>query len=235
MAKASTTPLVMFATLSLVMAGIKLLFDYYPGDFPLRDQASAFTWEVIGGITLIAFAGVFASRAAGLPEPFEDAGREREGIWAAIAIGALYGAITIWMDINARQANPNAAWVHMDLPWSIPFYTFGAIFLEFLLRLGGLCVVFWFVHVVLLRRRLRLTVFWIVNVIVALYEIWPHIADDVAGGRWEAAARGLAGPLYLSNVFEGWLMLRYSWLAPIVFRLAFYAIWHILYPGLVTH
>jgi len=233
MARVSTTSLVVFALLTLTMVGIKLLFDHYPGEFPLRDQAAAFTWEIIGGITLLAFAGVFASRASGLPEPFQHAAKEREGLWVAIAVGILYGAITVWMDFSERRANPNAEWVHMDLPWSIPFYTFGAIFLEFLLRLGALCIVFWFVHVVLLQRRLRLTVFWIVNAIVALYEIWPHIADDVGAGRWEPAVGRLIGPLYLSNVFEGWLLLRYSWLAPVVFRLAFYLIWHVLYPGIV--
>jgi len=39
-------------------------------------------------------------------------------------------------------------------------------------------------------------------------------------------------PLYLSNVFEGWLLLRYGWFTPIVFRLAFYLFWHILFGGL---
>jgi hypothetical protein len=38
-------------------------------------------------------------------------------------------------------------------------------------------------------------------------------------------------PLYLSNVFEGWLLLRYGWFIPIVFRLAFYLVWHILFGG----
>jgi hypothetical protein len=234
MPKVSPTSIVVFTALTLVMIGIKLLFDHYPGEFPLRDQAAAFTWEIIGGITLLAFAGVFASRAAGLPEPFDNPNKERQGLWVAIAAGVFYGAITVWMDFTERQTNPNAEWVHMDLPWSIPFYTFGAIFLEFFLRLGGLCVVFWLLHVVLLQRRLRLTSFWAVNAIVALYEIWPFIAADVTAGRWEPALRGLLGPLYLSNVFEGWLLLRYSWLAPVVFRLAFYAVWHILYPDLIA-
>jgi hypothetical protein len=38
-------------------------------------------------------------------------------------------------------------------------------------------------------------------------------------------------PLYLSNVFEGWLLFRYGWFTPIVFRLAFYLVWHISFGG----
>ena len=46
------------------------------------------------------------------------------------------------------------------------------------------------------------------------------------------ASTAPAGPLYLSNVFEGWLLLRYGWFSPFVFRLSFYLFWHILYGGL---
>ena len=77
----------------------------------------------------------------------------------------------------------------MRLPWSIPFYTFGAIFLEYLLRLGALCIGFWFIFVLILRRRFRLAVFWLLNLIVALYEIWPYLAQDIHAGHWGSVAR----------------------------------------------
>jgi hypothetical protein len=127
--------------------------------------------------------------------------------------------------------NPGSGWDHVRLPWSIPFYTFGAIFLEYLLRLGGLCISFWLVSVVLLRRHLRLTVFWTLNLVISLYEIWPYLSPDIHAGRWGSIARLPLEPLYLSNVFEGWLLLRYGWVTPIVFRMAFYCIWHLLFGG----
>jgi hypothetical protein len=113
----------------------------------------------------------------------------------------------------------------------IPFYTFGAIFLEYLLRLGALCIGFWFIDVLILRRCFRMPVFWLLNLIIALYEIWPYLAQDIHAGHWGSVARLPAEPLYLSNVFEGWLLLRYGWFTPIVFRLAFYLFWHILFGG----
>ena len=224
-----------FVGLALALVGIKLLFDYYPGDFPHRSQAEAFTWPLVGGIIAIALAGILADRAAGLPDPFSDMTRERRGIWIAAITGVIYGLITIGMDVwlSTRSAiSTGSEWIHMALPWSIPFYTFGAIFLEFMLRLGALCIAFWFLHVVIFQRQLRAPLFFVVAAVVALYEIWPLIADDVWAGRWEPALRGLLGPLYLSNVFEGWLVWRYGWFSPVVFRMAFYLVWHILYGGL---
>ena len=216
-----------FAGLALTLVGIKLLFDFYPGDFPHRDQAQAFTWTLVGGMIVFALCGLYCERAAGLPDPFSDVARARRGLVIAALTGALYGLITIGMDMGAPTRQP-----HMALPWSIPFYTFGAIFLEFLLRLGALCILFWFLHVVVFRRRLRLPLFWLSAAFVALYEVWPLIEEDVASGRWERVLLALASPLYLSNVFEGWLLLRYGWFSPFVFRLLFYLVWHMLYGGL---
>jgi len=223
-----------FLALAATLVALKLLFDLYPGAFPDQSQAQAFTWPLVTGMIVFAAIGLFCDRSAGLPDPFADLAKERQGLIVAAATGALYGLITIAMDVmfTTRTAiGDPGEWIHMALPWSIPFYTFGAIFLEFLLRLGGLCITFWLLHVVVFRRRLRMPLFWLVAAIVALYEIWPLMADDVSAGRWGSVVRALAGPLYLSNVFEGWLLLRYGWSSPVVFRLSFYLLWHILYGG----
>lgn len=223
----------LFVAVSLVLVGIKLLFDHYPGDFPGRDQAQAFTWTLVASILAIALLGLLADRASGLPDPFADWDLEREGLRWSVVLGALYGAVTIVLFVWHPVSSPlgKGGWDHMALPWSIPFYTFGAIFLEYLLRLGALCIPFWFIHVVVLRRRLKLAVFWTLGAIVALYEIWPYMAPEVQAHRWGSAAADLLEPLYLSNVVEAGLLLRFGWFAPIVFRLAFYLVWHILFGG----
>lgn len=224
----------LFIAVSSALIAIKLLFDFYPGDFPGRDQAAAFTWTLVASIVLLGLAGLFADRAARLPDPFADSARERRGAFWAAGLGAFYGIVTIamyvWHPTNSPLGN-GSGWDHMALPWSLAFYAFGAIFLEFLLRLGALCILFWLVHVAVLRRHLRLTVFWILSAIIALYEIWPYMAANVHAGRWDQVALSLLEPLYLSNVLEAGLLLRFGWFAPIVFRLAFYLVWHILFGG----
>ena len=219
-----------FATCCLVLVAIKLLFDFYPGDFPVRGQAEAFTWTVVGAILLIGLFGLLAERSLGLPDAFADMRRERRGLVLATLTGLAYGALTIVLP----GSNPLglAEWPHIAWPWSVPFYTFGAIFLEFLLRLGALCILVWLIHVVILRRRWLMPVFWTVNLVVAFYEIMPITMEQIAQGNWAAVAATPIQPLYWTNVFEGWLLLRFGWFAPIVFRLAFYLVWHVIYGGL---
>jgi hypothetical protein len=223
-----------FLVLAGLLVGLKLLFEYYPGDFPLRDQASAFDWLTIGSILLLAALGFLADRSIGFPEPFADAARERLGFLIALGLGAAYGVLTVALDVALADNHPLSAGGsdHVALPWSIPFYLFGAIFLEFFLRLGALCILVWFVHVLILRRRFKLVVFWIAACIVAAYEILPYVMDDVAARRWTEVALAPLQPLYWTNVLEAGLLLRFGWIAPIVFRVGFYLVWHILWGGL---
>ncbi|MEY2520949.1 MAG: hypothetical protein QOF24_2708 [Verrucomicrobiota bacterium] len=225
---------VLFGALSLGIVIIKVGLQFLLTDLPLRDQASAFTWSLVLSIIAIGFLGLLADRASGFPDSLSDPQRDRRGIGIATITGGAYGLITIGMYVwhpMHSPLNPSSGWDHVPLPWSIPFYTFGAIFLEYLLRLGALCISFWLVSVVLLRRHLRLTMFWALNLFISLYEIWPYLGPDIHAGRWGSVARLPFEPLYLSNVFEGWLFLRYGWVTPIVFRMAFYILWHLLFGG----
>jgi hypothetical protein len=231
--------LLAFAAAAFVLVGIKLLFATYPGDYPVKDQAEAFTWTFVIGVIAFGLAGLFADRSLSnedaFPEPFGDSARAREGLLVAVATGAAYGIVTILQDLPAPgSGNPLnlTDWPHVPWPWSMPFYTFGAIFLEFMLRLGALCILVWIIHVVILRRRWLMPVFWVVNVIVATYEIMPATLESISANAWLEVARTPIEPLFFTNVFEGWLLLRYGWLSPIAFRLSFYLFWHVIYGGL---
>lgn len=213
----------------VLFVSIKLLFDHYPGDFTAKGQTQAFTWPLVGAIILIGALGLFAEKSIGFPDSFADLTRERRGLVIAVVTGLAYGALTILLP----GSNPVdlAEWPHVGWPWSVPFYVFGAIFLEFLLRLGALCILVWLIHVIVLRRRWLMPVFWTVNCLVALYEVLPVAMEQASDGRWRAVALTPLEPLYWTNVFEGWLLFRFGWFAPIAFRVAFYFVWHIVYGG----
>ena len=224
-----------FASCGLALVAIKLLFDLYPGDFPVRGQAEAFTWPLVGAVILIGLFGLLADRSIGFPDAFADRARERRGLLIAAGTGLAYGLVTLLRDhfiAGGGNVLTLEDWAHVPWPWSVPFYTFGAIFLEFLLRLGALCILVWFFHVLLFGRRWLMPVFWTVNAIVAFYEIMPMTMAEASRGDWLAVGLTPLEPLYWSNAFEGWLLLRFGWFAPIVFRLAFYLLWHVIYGGL---
>src|SRR5438270_12878165 len=123
-----------FVFVCAVFVGIKLLFQFYQGEFPGKDQALAFTWPLVGGAIAFGVAGLFAERSLRLPDQPD----KRAILWATLT-GLAYGCITVASDLyRPGEKSPIAAaeWPHLALPWSIPVYTFGAIFLEFVLRLG---------------------------------------------------------------------------------------------------
>lgn len=238
MPKLARSSTLAFTFASLLLLGIKLLFQSYPGDFPGKGQAEAFTWPFVGGVIVIGLLGLLSDRSLSaddhFPEPFADRRRSRRALLLAVATGTGYGLVTVAQDllrVGSRSPVALTEWPHLPWPWSLPFYTFGAIFLEFFLRLGALCILVWLIHV-MLRRRWLIPTFWFVNVIVATYEIQPSVMEWVSSGDWLAVALAPLWPLYWTNVFEGWLLLRYGWVSPIVFRLAFYLVWHVIYGGL---
>ena len=203
------------ASLSLVV--IKLLFEHYPGEFTAKGQAEAFTGPLVVGVILIGMLGLLAERSLSadgrFPEPFTDGTHERRALQIAAATGATYGLITLGRDLaslGSRNPVSLTEWAHVPWPWSVPFYTFGGIFFEFLLRLGALCILVWLIHVVLLRRRWLMPTFWAVNVVVASYEIQPSVLESVAAEDWRSVALAPLEPLDRTNVFEGWLLLRYG-------------------------
>jgi len=217
-----------------LMLALKCLFDLQPQDFPLRDQASAFAWPAVLLALGLAIAGRYAERGLGWPQLSAGNTSVRTGLLYAGIAGAVYGAITIGQFVLARGHHPLAEseWVHVPLPWSVPFYTYGTLFLEFMLRLGSLTILTWGLYTVLLRRRLPNIIFWSVNVLVSLFEIWPFMARDIQRGDWMSVAITPIQPLFLSNMYEGWLLRRYGWLAPLIFRAVFYLLWHVLFGGL---
>lgn len=191
MTRPSKPAAIAFGVASGLLIAIKLLFEFYPGDFPVKGQAAAFTWPIVLGIILLAVIGLTAERSLAtgsqFPEPLSDRQRERRAAVIAIVTGFSYGIVTVVQDLGSPgSGNPLnvAEWPHVPWPWSVPFYAFGAILLEFMLRLGALCILVWLIHVVILRRRWLLPAFWIVNLIVATYEILPSVMEDVAAGKW---------------------------------------------------
>jgi hypothetical protein len=147
--------------------------------------------------------------------------------------GVVYGLVTIFaLDL----LNPSD--VHIAFPASILFYTYGGIFLEILLRLFALTFLTWLLALAAGWVRLpspdRIG-FWVANIAVSLYEPMPFIREQLA----QTPPRGVAGvwihwafePLFLANLLTGYIYRRFGFLAAVILRLSFYAIWHVAYGG----
>jgi hypothetical protein len=211
---------------------VKVIFLLFPTVFPGADQESAFYWTTILAIAVMGFIGLILARRTGFPEIWDIKVSNRQRFLIPAAIGLVYGAITVIEDLR----NPSP--VHLKLPLSIPFYTYGAILLEIMLRLFAIPFLVWLVSNVILRGRWRTQVFWIAAIVAALYEPLPFMKAELSGVSDLAVPiiliQWAIQPLFLANVVSGWLFRKYGFLAPLVMRLSFYLVWHIIYGGLIS-
>ena len=214
------------------MIVVKLIFVLFPTVFPGADQEGAFSWITILAIGVMGFIGLILARRTGFPEIWDTKVSNRQRFLIPAVIGIVYGAITVMMDLR----NPSP--VHLKLPLSIPFYAYGALLLEIMLRLFTIPLLVWLFSNVILRGRWQTPVFWIAVVIAALYEPLPHMREQLSGVSGFAVLiviiKWAIEPLFLANVVSGWLFRKYGFLAALVMRLSFYLIWHIIYGGLIS-
>jgi hypothetical protein len=214
------------------LVAVKIIFLLFPATFPRADQEGAFSWMMIAVIALMGFVGLILSRRTGFPEIWDARISNRQRFLIPILIGLAYGVITVVKDL------PSPSPVHLKLPLSIPFYAYGAMFLEIMLRLFAIPVLVWLISNVILRGRWQTQVFWFAVIVAALYEPLPYIKEQLSSAP-AIAVPGIivewaTETLFLANVVSGWLFRKYGFLAPLTMRLSFYLVWHIIYGGLIS-
>jgi hypothetical protein len=219
------------ATYGLLVAMLvvgKFYFLDHPTDFPLEAQASAFEWRALLAIASCGLVGLLLAPFARFPDMWDPRVGFGKRFLAPIVWGVVYGLVTVVRDL------PDPSDVHLHYPASIPFYAYGAVFLEILLRLFGVTVITWLIGEVLFMGRLRGVAFWVANVVTSLYEPLPQIWEDLENVERPVQAPATVvnwafQPLFLSNLLTGYLYRRFGFLTAVSFRLSFYAVWHVGY------
>jgi hypothetical protein len=215
-----------------VLVVVKALFLLLPTVFPGADQDEAFSWATIVSVSLAGLIGLVLTPRAGFPEMWDPRVSRRQRFVVPAIIGLVYGVETVLRDLAVPSP------VHLRFPLSIPFYAYGAILLEIMLRLFAVTALTWLVSNVVLRGRGQAAAFWLAAVVAALYEPWPHIVEELHASP-PIATPGIfvqwaLQPLFVSNVVSAYVFRRYGFIAPLVMRLCFYLVWHILYGGLLS-
>lgn len=230
----STSTKVYFG-LVLFLIAVKLFFLLAPVEFPLSDQAGAFSWLTIFIIAALGFIGLVLSKRTGFPDIWDNNISNWQRFLVPAITGLVYGAITVLVEFVGARRHPLqlSSDFNVKFPLSIPFYTYGAVFLEILLRLFAIPFLIWLISNLALRHRWQTQVFWLVAILVALYEPLPYMTDALHQAGVLSALSILVGPLFIANLVAAYLFRKYGFLAPLVMRLSFYLIWHIIYGGLI--
>lgn len=232
------------ALLTIVAAA---LFRFRPWAVPIASQAAIFQPFVVGSILLLGCLGVGLSSRGGLRSApdVRNVKAWRTLLVPTLGAGAIFGAALLGLDasfqVTAGAAKAlGATWVNVALPASLAHYGAGAVLVECLYRLIPIPILGWLIGNLMLKNRGGAAVFWSLAIITCLLEPASQLALAKPGTI--GAVLGLVVLTFAANLFEAIEFRRHGWPAPILFRLAFYAIWHcfgpylfspvsVLYPG----
>ncbi len=202
----------------------KTVLTIYPVDHPI---ANLFSWMWVI-ITIIAgFISVWLAGYAGFVFGWNRKARSRYRFFIPISFGVIFAILTIILGVYINAPNFN-----VPFPYSVPAYlTFGTMY-EILLHLIPAVFLTWLISTVILRKQYNKIVFWIIALLISMFEPYTQIgglkAMNLISAPIDIAMFALL--IYASNVTQLALFRRYGFLPMIIFRYSHYIIWHIIWP-----
>lgn len=224
---------------ALITLAAVAAFQFHPWPVPLPSQAQLLQPAPAGVVLLLGLAGAWLSNRAGLPSApsLRDGPRWRRLLIVAVGSGLVFGVALFGIDaatglsVGAAKAL-GVSWINVPAPQSLAHYGAAGVLLECIYRIFPIPLLMWLVARVMLKGRADGPVFWTLALLTSLIEPASNLALARPGA---AAALGmLVVVAFAANLFEAFEFRRHGWPAPILFRLAFYGVWHCFGPYLVS-
>lgn len=225
-----------FALLSLCLVGVHFILAANPSAARSAAQAAVFTWPWLAGVCTAGLIGVVFLNLTPLRGSWDrDLGVHAKATWPFV-LGLLLGAVDLATDLYTHFSRIMAAEMHLPsihiaYPLSIPIYFGGAILVSILYFLVLLPFLYWLIAVKWLKGRGEAVVYWVLASLLALVE--PLTQGDlqaIAQHGMTAVPSAICD--LLLNFGQVWFLRRSGFVAAILLRVGYYAVWHILY-GLI--
>jgi len=219
----------------LVVTGLFITFvggglENHPYRFLFEPTMVAIV-AVAGGV------GVHLASRTGFPAAWDRRVNTRMRFGYPLAIGAVFGVVAIVLDLTTGSIAfildvTGGDRFNAPFPASILLYSGGAVVLEVIYRLLAIPVVLWIAFQLGLPERYRLISFVILAVLTSLIEPLSQAEVAFEAGRYDLAYSQFA-LAFAGNLAQAYFFLRAGFLAAISVRLGNYAVWHVLYGGLI--
>lgn len=197
----------------------------------LFEPATVAVLGVLGGL------GVLLASRTGFPAAWDARIGHRRRFVYPLAIGAVLGIVAVALElatggISFFLEETGRDRFNAPLPAGILLYAGGAIGLEVIYRLLMIPLVLWIALRLGFPQRHLLKLFVVLAILTSLIEPSSQTEIAFAAGRDDLAysqfALGLA-----ENLAQAYWFLNGGFLAAISVRLGHYAIWHVIYGGLI--
>lgn len=184
------------------------------------------TWA---GILLATGLGWFAVRlapASGFPDLWDDNISNTRRLLLPVILGLLLGICQIIL-LDKLLHLPVTM---VELPLAIPVYLAAGIVSEVFFRLIPLVFATWLISGKLLGGKGQSQTFWIIAILFSLAEPVLQVAAMYQIGLVSSSflLSLLFTLVFAANIVPAWLFRKSGFLAPLMFRLSAYLVWHIL-------
>ncbi len=206
-----------------------------PPDFAHPSQAAALQLAALAPFLIGGVIGVYLSVASRMTADPTRAPFTRMLLLSLVS-GAVFGFAALAADYYAGfltliAAKLGIASIHIGFPASAYVYAAGAIVVECLYRLIPVSILYAIIARLILKGRGEGAVFWTLAFLSSLIE--PLSQAPLAGAE-PGLVWVLIGFIFLFNLSEAALWRRFGWPAPIVSRLSFYAVWHVIFGPMLS-
>ncbi len=222
-----------FAVLMACLIAVHFVLAFNAGAVKSVAQAAVFSWAALALIGGLGCASTFFLNLTQL-----------RGIWDAnvplmrrigwpaflgLAIGIAIVAIDLctgWSHTMASEVHLTT--IHIAFPLSIPIYFGGAILVTIIYYYILIPFIDWIVAYKLLKGRGENVVFWTAGALLALIEPLTQGDFSAIPRHGAPALAGALGDLAL-NFAQVFFLRRSGLVAAATVRIAFYAVWHVIY------
>lgn len=215
-----------FLGLIILMLIGKATWEYFSVDHPIVQQWTG-SWSAIIIVAVLGSICIELAGKAGFPNIWDKNITNKQRIAIPIALGIGFSLIEIVVGLALQLPN-----IHVEFPFSIPVYLSGGIFLEILYHLIPVVILTWMVSTVILKGERQTEVFVVVAILASLWEPTMQIMAMYQTGMLTSLffAAGLFIFIFAGNLIPITLFRKYGFLAPVIWRLADYSIWHVIWP-----
>jgi len=211
---------------------VKIIITFFPASFRSAAQTAVFDWPFLGVVTIAGLIGIWFAHRTGFPDAWdkEIPNRQRFLIPVLLSLGISLPLVAIDLlthfttILAAQHGQPRE---NIAFPASVLIYPGGAVIVEVFYRMFLVPLLLWLVSNVALSGRWQVQVFWALALLTSLIEPLTQDMDLLQFGVGLMAAVFLLD--YALNLTQATLFRKYGFLAAIVMRVAFYAVWHIVY------
>lgn len=224
-------------TVAILLVIAKLAETVVHVPFTNPSQQAIFSWKLVVFFIALLLLGSGFAHIVGFPGMWDEKVTNRQRFGVPLGIGIVLGVALLALDHGIGFARLYSAALGSSpfavrFPYSVLVQLYAGMGSAILYTLFAVGFSVWFFGTLLLARRWPGKTFWVIAVLVSLWQPYtmasPHHWALLHSGAALAGVAGMLALVYTMNLAGAVLLRRYGFTAALVMRVSAVVVWHII-------